>query len=72
MNGLADFRQTKNRAWMWFALIVMSVASSVFYLLVGAYPDFLMAIFIVCLVHWVNQIERELTRRNIKGERKEQ
>jgi len=62
--NFAGFKQSAQRSWMWRIFFFGSIISSVYFLVKGPVFWALQNIFLVVLIYWVDQMEKEITKRN--------
>lgn len=62
---LSIFRQSQLRGIIWIVLIAMSIVTAVTMLFKGTYFDAFQQVGLAYIFYWVDQVEKELTRRNV-------
>ena len=66
---LPNFKQTTPRAWIWFILIGIHVLSAIYAALHGVWGAAVVNLIVALGIYWIDQLEKELTRRNIEDDR---
>jgi len=62
---LDDFYQTRPRAWVWFALMMLQLLGVLVGLFNGQFSMAIADLFVAFLIFWCDQLEKEVTRRNL-------
>lgn len=71
MKKLPNFKQDNIRAWIWLFIILIHFVGGIYALAMGAYSAAFLNGFIAGGVFWIDQLEKELTRRNIEDEQRD-
>lgn len=64
MPDISKYRQTKVGGWINITLIVASLVTCILMLATGQYTFAFQQLFLAYIFHWVNLLEKEITRRN--------
>lgn len=63
------FRQTNVRAWVWIFIVILSAVGAVLALINGNILLLIDNIAFGTGAYWIDQLEKELTRRNIEDKK---
>lgn len=63
---LKTFVQSDARAWCWLAVMALSLVAALVACLKGSWSGIFINVFILVVVYWADQLEKEISRRNQK------